>query len=100
MCAAGARVHVLQALPGGRHALHALQRRRATAIATAAAIMRDQAAASWTLQDVLAYLRLAVSLRDDVALERVINVPRRAVGGTSVDRLKEFANAQVRGRCL
>ena len=32
--------------------------------------------AGWWVQDVMAYLRLAVSLHDDVALTRIINTPR------------------------
>lgn len=49
-------------------------------------------------QDVVAYLRLAVSLRDDVALARVINTPRRGLGDTSVERLQ--ACAAERGQTL
>ncbi len=51
---------------------------------------------SW--QDVIAYLRLAVTLRDDVALERIINVPKRQLGPAAIARLKELAKAQVGGR--
>ena len=39
--------------------------------------------------------RLAVTLRDDVALERVINVPKRQLGLVSVKKLRDFAQAQV-----
>jgi hypothetical protein len=45
-------------------------------------------------QDVMAYLRLAVGLRDDVALARVINTPRRGVGDASLERLAAAAAAQ------
>lgn len=42
----------------------------------------------------MAYLRLAVSLRDDVALARVINTPRRGLGDTSVEKLQWAAAAR------
>ncbi|MFA4875233.1 MAG: 3'-5' exonuclease, partial [bacterium] len=44
------------------------------------------------VKDVLAYLRLIVDRHDDVALLRVINVPARGLGKTTVDRLKAFAS--------
>ena len=43
------------------------------------------------IKDVLAYARLAVNPADDVALRRVINVPGRGIGATSVGRLAEWA---------
>jgi hypothetical protein len=43
----------------------------------------------------MAYLRLAVTLRDDVALDRVINVPKRQLGPVAAGRLKELAKAKV-----
>ncbi|PRW20204.1 ATP-dependent DNA helicase isoform B [Chlorella sorokiniana] len=46
------------------------------------------------IQDVMAYLRLAVSLRDDVALARIINTPRRGLGDTSIEKLHAAAAAQ------
>jgi DNA helicase-2/ATP-dependent DNA helicase PcrA len=45
------------------------------------------------IQDVLAYLRLISNPRDMAAFERVVNVPRRGVGATSLARLKEWAGA-------
>lgn len=45
-------------------------------------------------QDAMAYLRLAVSLRDDVALARIINTPKRGLGDTSVEKLQAAATAQ------
>lgn len=47
-----------------------------------------------TTQDVMAYLRLAVSLHDDVALARIINTPRRALGDTSLEKLAAAAAAR------
>ncbi len=45
-------------------------------------------------KDVLAYLRLLLNPADDVAFLRVVNVPARGVGDSSLDKLKEFAAAQ------
>lgn len=44
--------------------------------------------------DVLAYLRLAVTLRDDVALDRVINTPKRKLGDKTVADLRAYAKSQ------
>jgi DNA helicase II / ATP-dependent DNA helicase PcrA len=42
-------------------------------------------------RDVLAYLRLLLNPRDDVAFERVVNEPPRGVGKVSLERLKAYA---------
>jgi DNA helicase-2/ATP-dependent DNA helicase PcrA len=43
------------------------------------------------IKDILAYMKLILNPSDDVALKRVINVPARGIGKTTVDRLEEFA---------
>ncbi|MCH7851577.1 MAG: UvrD-helicase domain-containing protein [Candidatus Marinimicrobia bacterium] len=43
------------------------------------------------IKDVLAYLRLLVNPSDSISLERVINFPPRAIGETSMNRLRVFA---------
>jgi len=43
------------------------------------------------IKDVLAYARLAVNQADDVAFRRVVNVPARGIGQTSVERLAAYA---------
>ena len=43
------------------------------------------------VRDVLAYLRLLVNPSDSVSLERIINFPPRAIGDTSMNRLRAFA---------
>lgn len=43
------------------------------------------------IQDLMAYLRLAVTLHDDVAFERIINVPKRGLGEASIKKIKEAA---------
>lgn len=45
------------------------------------------------IKDVLAYLSLMVNPRDDVAFERVVNVPPRALGKTSIDHLSARARS-------
>jgi DNA helicase II / ATP-dependent DNA helicase PcrA len=46
------------------------------------------------VKDVLAYLRLVANPRDDDAFLRIVNVPRRGIGDTSVARLAEYARAE------
>lgn len=43
------------------------------------------------IQDVMAYLTLTVNPADDMAAERVINVPRRGVGKSSIERIQAIA---------
>ena len=43
------------------------------------------------IKDALAYLRLVISNRDDVAFERIINVPKRAIGPSTLLSIKNFA---------
>ncbi|MGI6296122.1 MAG: DNA helicase PcrA [Armatimonadota bacterium] len=43
------------------------------------------------IKDVLAYLRLAANPHESVSLRRVINVPTRGIGQTSISRLEQFA---------
>jgi len=43
------------------------------------------------VKDLLAYLRLVANPTDEVCFERVINVPKRGVGDTSLAKLREYA---------
>lgn len=45
------------------------------------------------IKDLLSYLRLTVNPKSDVDLLRVINVPARGIGGTTVDRVQAAAQA-------
>jgi DNA helicase-2/ATP-dependent DNA helicase PcrA len=49
------------------------------------------------VKDVVAYLRLLANPAADSALERVINVPARGIGETTVDRLRAAARANGTG---
>ena len=48
------------------------------------------------VKDALAYLRLAVRPEDDLAFRRVVNVPARGIGSTTLDRLAEAASSTNR----
>ncbi len=43
------------------------------------------------VKDILAYLRLLVNVRDDVAFVRIVNSPKRGIGDTSIEKLRAFA---------
>ncbi len=46
------------------------------------------------IKDVMAYLRVIVNPNDAIGLKRIINVPRRGIGGTTVQRLETFAREE------
>lgn len=46
------------------------------------------------IKDALAYFRLIVNPADEEAFLRVINVPARGIGATSIDRIMLFAHSQ------
>ncbi|MDR4945263.1 DNA helicase PcrA [Neobacillus cucumis] len=43
------------------------------------------------IKDMLAYLRLIANPDDDISLQRVINVPKRGIGSSSLDKIANFA---------
>ena len=45
------------------------------------------------IKDILAYLKTIDSGRDDLAVQRIINVPRRGIGATSIGKIINFAAA-------
>ncbi|RPK07962.1 DNA helicase PcrA [Priestia endophytica] len=46
------------------------------------------------IKDLLAYLRLIANPDDDISLTRIVNVPKRGVGATSVDKIANYAVSQ------
>ena len=44
------------------------------------------------IRDILAYLTLIVNHQDSMSFSRVVNTPKRGIGLTSVEHLREFAN--------
>ena len=45
------------------------------------------------IKDIFAYLRVIYNPNDNISLLRIINVPKRGVGDTSISKLAEYANA-------
>ncbi|MDO4285005.1 MAG: UvrD-helicase domain-containing protein [Eubacteriales bacterium] len=46
------------------------------------------------IKDMLSYLKTIDNGRDDLAVQRIINVPRRGIGRTTIERIAEYAAAQ------
>ncbi len=45
------------------------------------------------IRDALAYMRVTAQPHDDLALERIINTPKRGLGNSTIQKLYEFARA-------
>ena len=45
------------------------------------------------IKDVLAYLKTIANGNDDIALLRIINVPKRGIGATTIAKVVDYANA-------
>jgi len=46
------------------------------------------------IKDLLCYLKTIDNARDDLAVRRIINVPKRGIGATTLARVQEYANTQ------
>ncbi|MGN1147322.1 MAG: DNA helicase PcrA [Lachnospiraceae bacterium] len=44
------------------------------------------------IKDILAYLKTIDNGHDDIAVKRIINVPRRGIGQTSIDKVQAYAD--------
>ena len=49
------------------------------------------------IKDILAYLKTIDNAKDDLAVKRIINVPRRGIGQTTIGRIQDYADAQGKG---
>lgn len=45
------------------------------------------------VKDVIAYMRLVVNPKDEEALRRIINFPKRGIGSSTLDKISQFAEA-------
>ena len=45
------------------------------------------------IRDILAYLKVIANFRDNISLTRIINVPKRGIGATTVQKLSDYAGA-------
>lgn len=43
------------------------------------------------IKDILAYLRVIDNAQDNISVKRIINVPKRGIGLTTIDRIDEYA---------
>lgn len=43
------------------------------------------------IKDMLSYMKLAINPADDMALKRIINVPARGIGKTTIEKIEELA---------
>ena len=43
------------------------------------------------IKDIIAYLRLVNNLDDDLAYERIINVPKRGIGKTTLSKISKIS---------
>ncbi|MCU5746200.1 DNA helicase PcrA [Staphylococcus sp. SQ8-PEA] len=43
------------------------------------------------IKDLLSYLRIIANSNDDISLQRIINVPKRGIGPSSVDKIQQYA---------
>lgn len=43
------------------------------------------------IKDILAYLKVLVNPNDDIQIKRIINVPKRGIGATTISKLSEYS---------
>lgn len=49
------------------------------------------------IRDILGYLRVINNGKDDISAERIINVPKRGIGQTTISRVQAIAHEEERG---
>src|SRR5699024_9873739 len=42
------------------------------------------------IKDILAYLRLIANPNDDISFSRIVNVPKRGIGATTIDKVVNY----------
>lgn len=45
------------------------------------------------IKDILAYLKTIANAKDDVAVKRIINIPKRGIGASTISKLETYADA-------
>lgn len=50
------------------------------------------------IKDILSYLKLINNPVDDISLKRIINVPKRGIGDTTVEKIENYASSK--GKCM
>lgn len=48
------------------------------------------------IKDALAYIRLIINPQDEEALLRIINVPKRGIGDSTIDKIQQYAHENLR----
>ncbi|WP_374034046.1 ATP-dependent helicase [Bdellovibrio bacteriovorus] len=43
------------------------------------------------IKDMISYMKLSINPADDIALKRIINVPARGIGKTTIEKIEEYA---------
>lgn len=46
------------------------------------------------IKDIIAYLRLIANPQDNISFERIVNVPKRGIGATTLERLRQYAERE------
>ncbi|MGL4654513.1 MAG: UvrD-helicase domain-containing protein [Sarcina sp.] len=44
------------------------------------------------IKDILSYLKIIINEQDDISLKRIINVPKRSIGNTTIEKVDAYAN--------
>lgn len=44
------------------------------------------------IKDLMSYMKVVLNIHDDIAMERIINTPKRGIGPKTIDTLKQHAN--------
>lgn len=47
------------------------------------------------IKDLLCYLKTIDNAKDDLAVRRIINVPKRGIGATTLSRVQDYADQMV-----